>query len=207
MCRRRTRRACAICSEPKSLDDLLARVIEVRDRVRARAGPTPLLLKIAPDLTLADLDDIVGVARAPQGRRHDRRATPRFAGRRRCASARSRSSRAGCPAGRYSRCRPGCWRKPMCAPEGAIPLIGVGGIDSGEDGGRQDQGRRQRWCSSIAGWCFTGSGWSPRSSAAVLRRGGAAPARGPGRRRCRRHHRAAMAGVTIGRRSQSHIRA
>ena len=43
--------------EAKSLDDLLARVIEVRDRVRAHAGPTPLLLKIAPDLTLADLDD------------------------------------------------------------------------------------------------------------------------------------------------------
>jgi dihydroorotate dehydrogenase len=49
--------------EAKSLNDLLERVIEVRDRVRAHAGPTPLLLKIAPDLTLADLDDLVGVAR------------------------------------------------------------------------------------------------------------------------------------------------
>ena len=47
-----------------ALDDLLARVIEARDRVAPRAGPTPLLLKIAPDLSLADLDDIVGVARA-----------------------------------------------------------------------------------------------------------------------------------------------
>ena len=29
----------------------------------ARAGPTPVLLKIAPDLTLADLDEVVGIAR------------------------------------------------------------------------------------------------------------------------------------------------
>src|SRR5262249_54094242 len=46
------------------MDDLLARVVETRDRVAPRVGPTPLLLKIAPDLSLADLDDIVGVARA-----------------------------------------------------------------------------------------------------------------------------------------------
>jgi len=45
-----------------ALDDLLARVIEAREKVRARVGPTPVLLKIAPDLTLADLDDVVGVA-------------------------------------------------------------------------------------------------------------------------------------------------
>ena len=47
-----------------AVDDLLARVVEARDRVAPRAGPTPVLLKIAPDLSLADLDDIVGVARA-----------------------------------------------------------------------------------------------------------------------------------------------
>jgi dihydroorotate dehydrogenase len=46
-----------------ALDDLLARVIDARDRVRPRAGPTPVLLKIAPDLTLSDLDDVVGIAR------------------------------------------------------------------------------------------------------------------------------------------------
>ena len=47
-----------------AVDDLLARVVEARDRIAPRAGPTPALLKIAPDLSLADLDDIVGVARA-----------------------------------------------------------------------------------------------------------------------------------------------
>ena len=35
-------------------------------RARApRAGPTPVLLKIAPDLTLPELDDVVGIARKP----------------------------------------------------------------------------------------------------------------------------------------------
>ena len=46
------------------LDDLLARVIDARERVAQSAGPTPVLLKIAPDLSLADLDDVVGIARS-----------------------------------------------------------------------------------------------------------------------------------------------
>ena len=50
--------------QAKALDELLARVVDARERVIAQAGPTPVLLKIAPDLTLAELDDVVGVARA-----------------------------------------------------------------------------------------------------------------------------------------------
>ena len=46
------------------LDDLLARVIDARERVAPNAGPTPVLLKIAPDLSLPDLDDVVGIARS-----------------------------------------------------------------------------------------------------------------------------------------------
>ena len=46
------------------LDDLLARVVDARERVSPRSGPTPVLLKIAPDLALGDLDDVVGIARA-----------------------------------------------------------------------------------------------------------------------------------------------
>jgi dihydroorotate dehydrogenase len=42
-----------------ALDDLLARAVDARDRARARK---PLLLKIAPDLSLQELDDIVAVA-------------------------------------------------------------------------------------------------------------------------------------------------
>lgn len=45
------------------LDDLLARVLEARDKAVARAGRKPVLLKIAPDLALADLDDIVRICR------------------------------------------------------------------------------------------------------------------------------------------------
>jgi dihydroorotate dehydrogenase len=45
------------------LDDLLARVIVARDRIAPNAGPTPVLLKIAPDLSLSDLDDVVSIAR------------------------------------------------------------------------------------------------------------------------------------------------
>lgn len=43
------------------LDDLLARVLGARDEAIDRHGRKPVLLKIAPDLTLADLDDIVRV--------------------------------------------------------------------------------------------------------------------------------------------------
>jgi dihydroorotate dehydrogenase len=46
-----------------ALDDLLARVVAARDRVSLSAGDTPVLLKIAPDLTLSELDDVVAVAR------------------------------------------------------------------------------------------------------------------------------------------------
>jgi dihydroorotate dehydrogenase len=50
--------------QPALLDDLVARLLAARDRVAIKAGPTPVLIKIAPDLSLAELDDIVGVARA-----------------------------------------------------------------------------------------------------------------------------------------------
>ncbi len=46
------------------LDDLLAIVIDARERVRQKAGDTPVLLKIAPDLSLAQLDDVAHVARS-----------------------------------------------------------------------------------------------------------------------------------------------
>jgi dihydroorotate dehydrogenase len=45
-----------------TLDDLLARVIDAR--ASSRGKETPLLLKIAPDVTEQDLDDIVEVARS-----------------------------------------------------------------------------------------------------------------------------------------------
>src|SRR5262249_6982193 len=47
-----------------AVDDLLAPLVESRAPVAPRAGPPRVLLKTAPDLSLADLDDIVGAARA-----------------------------------------------------------------------------------------------------------------------------------------------
>ena len=46
-----------------ALDDLVARVIEARERMVARGGKKPVLLKIAPDLSLTELDGVVAVAR------------------------------------------------------------------------------------------------------------------------------------------------
>jgi dihydroorotate dehydrogenase len=48
-----------------ALDALLARVMEARER-SAASRRMPVLLKIAPDLALPDLDDVVAVARARQ---------------------------------------------------------------------------------------------------------------------------------------------
>jgi len=49
--------------EPAALAELLARVMEAR---AAASTPRPVLLKVAPDLTLRQLDDIVRVARDAQ---------------------------------------------------------------------------------------------------------------------------------------------
>jgi dihydroorotate dehydrogenase len=46
------------------LDDLIARVLDARDTCAGRHGRKPVLLKIAPDLGLVDLDDIVRICRA-----------------------------------------------------------------------------------------------------------------------------------------------
>ena len=37
--------------------------MEARSRINRKAGTTPVLIKIAPDLTLSELDDVVGAAR------------------------------------------------------------------------------------------------------------------------------------------------
>jgi dihydroorotate dehydrogenase len=49
--------------KPEALDDLLARVLDARDAKAEMFGRKPVLLKIAPDLSLEDLDGIVRVAR------------------------------------------------------------------------------------------------------------------------------------------------
>lgn len=46
-----------------ALDDLIARTLAARDEASAGAKPTPVLIKIAPDLSLPELDGMVAVAR------------------------------------------------------------------------------------------------------------------------------------------------
>ena len=113
-----------------ALDDLLVRVAAARDRVSLRAGDTPVLVKIAPDLTLTELDDVVAVARR---RMIDGMIV--------CNTTVSRpptlhNAKIAAEAGGLS-------GKPLFAlstrmlaetfvrVEGQFPLIGVGGIDSG----------------------------------------------------------------------------
>ena len=110
-----------------ALDDLLARVIDARERA-AEGGDAPVLLKIAPDLTPGDLDDVVGVARRPH-RRHDRRqhdagAAPT------CASltATEQGGLSGRPLFPLST---RMLAETYVRAESTFPLIGVGGIDSG----------------------------------------------------------------------------
>jgi dihydroorotate dehydrogenase len=112
-----------------ALEEVLARVIDARERMAERAARRPLLLKIAPDLTLADLDDVVGVAR-----RH--RIDGMIVGNTTVSRPMLRESEKAKEAGGLS-------GRPLFAlstrmlaetyvrAEGAFPLIGAGGIDSG----------------------------------------------------------------------------
>ena len=116
--------------QAKALDDLLARVVDARERARARSGPTPVLLKIAPDLTLADLDDVVGVAR-----KH--RLDGMIVGnttivRPNALRERDKAKEAGGLSGRpLFKLATRMLAETFVRAEGAFPLIGVGGIDSG----------------------------------------------------------------------------
>ena len=112
------------------LDDLLARIVDARERVVARAGPTPVLLKIAPDLSLAELDDVVGVARARRidGMIVGNTTIGRPPWLRDQATAREAGGLSGRPLFTLST---RMLAETYVRGEGAFPLIGAGGIDSG----------------------------------------------------------------------------
>jgi dihydroorotate dehydrogenase len=155
-----------------ALDDLLARVVETRERVSRNAGPVPVLLKIAPDVTLAELDDIVGAARR-------RRIDGMIVGN--TTTARPPSLRERVKANEQG----GLSGRPLYAlatrvlaetyvrAEDAFPLIGVGGINSGAAA----IGKIKAGASLLqlySGLVFRGVGLVAQSKAdllAVLRRG------------------------------------
>jgi dihydroorotate dehydrogenase len=111
------------------LDDLLARVIDARERVTKNAGPTPVLLKIAPDLSLPDLDDVVGIARA---RRIDGMIVGNTTVTRPPGLRDRQSSEAGGLSGRpLLLLADRMLAETYVRVEGVFPLVGAGGIDSG----------------------------------------------------------------------------
>ena len=116
--------------QAEALDDLLARVIDTRERVRENAGDSPVLLKIAPDLSLAELDDVVQIARA---RRVDGMIVSNTTlARPSILRERARAREAGGLSGRpLFRLSTRMVAETYVRAEGAFPLIGVGGIDSG----------------------------------------------------------------------------
>jgi dihydroorotate dehydrogenase len=113
--------------QTQALDDLLARVIDARDRARTRK---PVLLKIAPDLTLADLDDVVGVARRRRvdGMIVGNTTVTRPPSLRDRATAKEAGGLSGRPLFKLST---RMLAESFVRAEGAFSLIGVGGIDSG----------------------------------------------------------------------------
>jgi dihydroorotate dehydrogenase len=111
------------------LDDLLARVIDARERVTRNAGPTPVLLKIAPDLSLPDLDDVVGIARA---RRVDGMIVGNTTVTRPAGLHDAQSAEMGGLSGRpLLPLADRMLAETYVRVEGVFPLVGVGGIDSG----------------------------------------------------------------------------
>jgi len=112
------------------LDDLLARVIDARERVAPNAGPTPVLLKIAPDLSLPDLDDVVGIARSRRvdGMIIGNTTVSRPPSLRETEIAKEAGGLSGRPllplANRML-------AETYVRVEGVFPLVGAGGIDTG----------------------------------------------------------------------------
>jgi dihydroorotate dehydrogenase len=113
-----------------ALDDLLARAIAARDRVSARAGATPVLLKIAPDLSLVELDDVVAVARRRgiDGMIVSNTTVKRPPRLHDSAKAKEAGGLSGKPLYALST---RMLAETYVRVESAFPLIGVGGIDSG----------------------------------------------------------------------------
>jgi dihydroorotate dehydrogenase len=111
-----------------ALDDLIARALAARDEAAVDGKPTPVLLKIAPDLTLPELDGMIAVARK-------RRIDGMIVSNTTIARPDSLRSPARAEIGGLS-------GKPLFKPstrllaeayrrvEGQFPLVGVGGIDS-----------------------------------------------------------------------------
>jgi dihydroorotate dehydrogenase len=111
-------------------DELLARVVDARARASRKAGLTPLLIKIAPDLTLSELDDVVGAARRRRvdGMIVGNTTLARPPGLRDARTAKESGGLSGRPLFALAT---RMLAETYVRAEGAFPLVGTGGIDSG----------------------------------------------------------------------------
>jgi dihydroorotate dehydrogenase len=112
-----------------TLDELLARVIDARDALPGKA--VPLLLKIAPDISEAELDDIVSVARERriEGMIVSNTTVARYETLKDQMLAKETGGLSGKPLFEAST---RVLAQTYLRVEGQFPLIGVGGIDSAE---------------------------------------------------------------------------
>ena len=180
----------------KMFDELLARVMDARARMSRAAGVTPVLIKIAPDLTLSELDDIVGGAR-----RH--RVDGMIVGNTTVSRPPSlRDPSAHEPGGLSGRPLFALSTRMLAETyvrvEDAFPLIGAGGDRLGRGRAGQDQGRSE----PRAGLQRAGVPWPaahPRHQGRSRERARPRSSRRhrrTGRRRRRRHDGGGLAGVT-----------
>ncbi len=115
---------------PAELDQLLARVMEARERTVARGVPKrPILVKLAPDLADEDLGDIVAVL---QARQVDGIAISNTTLSRTGVADRLASESGGLSGRPLFKRATRMLARVYLATEGRIPLIGIGGIDSPE---------------------------------------------------------------------------
>ena len=126
---------------PAALDDLLARVLAARSEMMAAGKPRrPIVVKLAPDHCRSRPGAGRRRAGEPRRRRHRHRqhhAVPRR--RERCRLAQEAGGLSGRPLFHRSTVM---LARVYRLTQGRVPLIGIGGIDSGADGHRQDRGRR-----------------------------------------------------------------
>jgi len=117
--------------QAKVFDDLLARVMDARARMSREAGTTPVLIKIAPDLSLNELDDLVGGARRHRvdGMIVGNTTVSRPSSLRDQALAREAGGLSGRPLFPLAT---RMLAEAYVRAEGAFPLVGAGGIDSGQ---------------------------------------------------------------------------
>ena len=126
---------------PAALDELVGRVLQAREEMMAAGKPRrPVVVKLAPDIAEEDLEPIVRVLAA---RGVDGIAVSNSTLARERLSDAALAKEAGGISGRplFHRSTVVLARVHVLTG-GRIPLIGIGGIDSGRSRHRQDRGRR-----------------------------------------------------------------